>query len=254
MPNTFRRDFSKYNDSLAKEENKLSGELGIYLNGEKLVEVSNRPGYVYVRLRNNLSEVIQTFNDKVSPTYGLPVLVAREGPRYVVRGRDTQRYSNWGTATPFLPKHGNQHSLNFESQGGGDIAFIYSRQFMPLGLFPSGSAGANNLILGDNYVYKKADNSWLVFGVTGTPPITPYKPTNGNALMVLVYGNVNNGNLELLVGSGATFSNTITGTYQVVPYIPVLTGSHLPLYGVRLTSGTNVLGYDNLYDVRQFIR
>lgn len=254
MPNTLRRNFSRYNDSLAKEENKLSGELGIYLNGEKLVEVSNRPGYVYVRLRNNLSEVIQAFNDKVSPTYGLPVLVAREGSRYVVRGRDTERYSNWGTATPFLPKHGNQHSLNFESQGGGDIAFIYSRQFMPLALFPSGSAGSQNLLVGDSYIHQKTNYQWIGFGITGTANlVSNYRPTGSTSIMLLLYADEDTGNIGYIVNSGTHFSNTITGTMEIVPYLPVLQSqSKIPLYGVRLSSGTSILGYDNLYDVRPF--
>ncbi len=50
----------------------FSGELGVTTNGENLVEVSGRPGFVWVRLRNQLNELVQAFNESVSPVFDLP--------------------------------------------------------------------------------------------------------------------------------------------------------------------------------------
>jgi len=53
----------------------FSGQLGVTTGGENVVEVTNRPGFVWVKLRNQLNELIQAFNDEVSPVFDLPVMV-----------------------------------------------------------------------------------------------------------------------------------------------------------------------------------
>src|SRR4030043_136982 len=81
----------------ANELNPIPGILGFLINGVRTVEVPNRNGYVYVRLRDNLSEVCQAFNDNVSPVYGLPVLMVRDSTnrtRYKILGRDLGRYQD----------------------------------------------------------------------------------------------------------------------------------------------------------------
>lgn len=237
------------------EENavNISGRLGIPINGRKEVEVPNRSGYVYVRLRGSTSELIQAFNDKVSPVYDLPVTLKWEGNRYVILSRDTQRYSTWGSYSSFLPRHGNQHSFDPDSGGGGDPVWVYPRQFMPFLVMPSGSYGGPNVVVSE-YTYLNADGSWRSMGETGTFDLTPiYNPTGSSAVMMLIYNDTATGNPGFLVGSGSYFSEAITGTNQVVPYIPSLTVDGLiPLAAVRLVSGSSVIGWDNIYDVRQF--
>jgi len=100
--------------------NLISGELGIQIGGQKTVEVSGRDGFVWVRLRGSQSELIQAYNASVSPIYGLPVLVIRQGNKYAIYGRDIERYDNWGTSA-YLPKHGTQHSFAPELGMGGDV-------------------------------------------------------------------------------------------------------------------------------------
>jgi hypothetical protein len=232
----------------------IYGLLGIPIGGSKKVEVPNRNSYVYVRLRNNTSEVIQAFNNKVAPAYNLPVIVQREGNRYSVVSVDTQRYeNNWNSFAPYLPRHGNTHSFDPESGGGGDITFVHGRQFMPALIFPSGSEGGPNVLLA-SYTLKKENNTWMHVGNTGTPNLTPYIPTGSNAVMVLVYLDSSSGNPSLIVGSGSYFPNTVTGTAQVAPYIPSLAdpNTQIPLAAVRLVTGTNAISWTNIYDVRQY--
>lgn len=232
----------------------ISGMLGIPLDGERRVEVSNRNGFVYVRLRNNQSEVIQAFNNQVSPAYNLPVLVERRGNRYEVVSVDTQRYeSNWPSFAPFLPRHGNTHSFDIETGGGGDIVWVYPRQFMPALVMPSGSAGGPNLIV-NAYTLLNDDGTWRYIPATGTQNLTGHIPSStSGAVMGLVY--IEDGVPRVIVNSGTVFSNTLTGTSQVVPFIPAVANlaTQIPLAAFRLTSGSNRLSWDNIYDVRQWI-
>lgn len=234
----------------------LTGILGIPLGGVKRVEVPNRNAYVYVRLRNNSNEIIEAFNNQVAPSYNLPVKLQRQGNRYVVLGVDTQRYeNNWNSFAPFLPRHGNTHSFDTESGGGGDLVWVYPRQFMPSLVLPSGSAGAGNVILSP-YTLKKDNGSWLYVGNTGTPSIIQYNPTSvTGAIMVLVYLDTSTGNPGLLVGSGTVFLNSITGSSQIAQYIPsvLAPATQIPLAAIRLITGTAAISWDNIYDVRQFL-
>lgn len=256
MTRKLKDALKKQKKTTKKQIPQIYGMLGIPINGAKTVEVANRNSYVYVRLRNNQSEVIQAFNNKVSPAYNLPVIVERQGNRYTVVSVDTERYeNNWNSFAPFLPRHGNTHSFDIESGGAGDIVWVHSRQFMPMLTLPSGSTGGSNVVVA-SYTLKNDDNTWKYVGNTGTPSITPYNPTSPTgAVMVLVYLDIASGNPMLIAGTGTVFSNTLTGTNQIVPYIPSLTNpaTQIPLGAVRLVTGTSRISWDNIYDVRQFL-
>lgn len=233
----------------------IPGLLGIPLDGEKRVEVSGRNSYVYVRLRSNTSEVIQAFNNQVASAYNLPVLVERQGNRYTVIGVDTQRYeNNWNSFAPFLPRHGSTHSFDLDTGGGGDIVWVYPRQFTPLLIMPSGSAGGPNVIV-NPYTLKMDDGTWKYVGNTGTANLTTHNPVSSTgAVLVLIYLDTITGNPNFVVGSGSVFLNSITGASHITPYIPSVTDpTWIPLGAVRLITGTNKISWDNIYDVRQFL-
>lgn len=246
-----RKTVSDYNKSLEKVKQTYSGLLGFTLNGIRQVEHATRNGFVYIRIGDNLSEVVQAFNDKVSPVYDLPVLITRNGNRWVVIGRDAQRYSDWGTSYPFLPKHSDTHSLNRDGGGGGDAVAIYPDQFMPLLVYPSGTLGSGNLLVAPYVLQRTSD--FIYVGNTGTQNLLIYKPTNNQAIMGLVYLDTVSGNPGILINSGTTLAGTITGTSSVSPYIPYPSSIQEPLYAFRLVSGTLSLTWDNLYNARQFI-
>jgi len=236
-----------------KKPNQLSGVLGVYIGGKQTVEVSNRSGFVYVRLNNNISELVQAFNSTVSPIYDLPVIVEFSGGQYRVMGRDASKYANFsGNEGPFLPLHGYTHSFpNKDGVGGGsDVAWIYSSQFMPLLAFPSGTEYAPSVLISP-YIYNWY-GAWMYAGNTGTPSFSSYLPTgSNNAKMLLLYLEGISGNPKFVDGS--EFSATITGSAAILPHLPTISPSTgIPLAGVRLVTGTTVLGWDNLYDVRQF--
>lgn len=248
----FTKAYKRLDVQKADEITPIPGILGFLINGEQVVEVPNRNGYVYVRLRDNLSEVTQAFNDNVSAVYGLPVLLVRDEnnrTRYRILQRDLGRYENWGTSSPYLPAHGATHSFNPISVGA-DLTWVYGNQFMPLLVYPSGTVGAGNALISPSTYYR--NNLWHTAGGTGTASFLPYKPTGGNnAKIVLVYlDDYDNPNLL----AGSEFSANITGTTQIFSYIPTLPNtSALPLSAVRLVTGTQRIVWDNLYDIRPFI-
>ena len=235
-------------------EIEIPGILGFKIAGNDTVEVPNRDGYVYVRLRNNLNEVIQAYNDQVSPVYNLPVVLVRDSidkTRYKVKGRDLGVYEAWGTS-PYLPKHGNQHSFAPNLSGAGDIVWVYSRQFLPLLVRPSGTFGSPICYVEPYVFFDDNSGSWRYAGGENTPTLTTPKPTNNQARMLLVYLD-NLGNIAISTGS-SLFAENITGTSAILPFVPSPASDTIPLSGVRLLSGTSAIGWDNLYDLRPIHR
>jgi hypothetical protein len=227
----------------------LYGSMGIPLSGKKIIQVPDRQGYVYVRLRDNQNEVIQAFNNKVAASYGLPVIVVREGGRYIVQQFNSQRYlNNAQNSAPFLPGHGTQHS--FPRGGGADITWVYSQQIMPGLVFPNATTGTNVMV--EKYPLYSSGGRWIYAGGTGTQNILQYLPTTGSSsLMVLVYLDSITGNPGMLVGSGTYFPANITGS--VYQYLPSPSTTQIPLAGVLLNTGTLSINWDNIYDVRQWV-
>lgn len=239
-----------------KQQNKqvdlqIYGSLGVPLNGSKLVEVPNRNSYVYVRLRDNQNEVIQAFNNKVATSYGLPVIVHREGPRYVVDGVNTLRYNNnLNNFAAYLPKHGQVHS--FFPGGGGDVVWTYSRQMMPLLVYPNSANTGTGVTLYSQPLL--INNQWQLVGGTGTQDFSIYIPTGSNSVMGLIYLDASTGNPGVLINSGTPMSSSITGTGDVMPYVPVPNlATQIPLAAVKINTGTTTVGWDNLYDMREWV-
>lgn len=240
-----------YNESLQLAKVTYSGLMGLAIGGTRKVNIETRAGYVYIRLRDNLSEVIQAYNDKVSPVYDFPVLVERRGNRWYVTGKDDQRYETFGTSAPFLPQHGDQHSFNRDGGGGGDTVWVYPDQFMPLLVYPSGTMGAGNLLVAPYVMQRTSDYAYV--GNTGTPNLLIYKPTNSQAIVGLVYIDKTTGNPGLLIASGTPIAGTITGTAQIIQSVPYPSSNQEALYAFRLVSGTSSVTWNNLYNVRQLV-
>lgn len=240
-------DRQKANDQL-----RFPGILGFPINGVSTVEIPDRPGYVYVRLRDNLNEVIHAYNESVSPVYGLPVVVIRDKvdrSKYRVQGRDVGRYEEWGSTT-YLGMHGPQHSFDLDNPGG-DIVWVWGSQFMPLAPVPSGSSAAGSL-----HVYPYAwhqGNQWNYISTTGTVDLLSYKPTGSDsARMLLVYLDNEAGIPGVLAGDQFSAS-TVSGTGQRLAHLPIpLHSHHIPIAGVFLNSGSSYVSWDNITDVRPY--
>lgn len=237
-----------------KKENKsliLSGLLGISLGGTRLVDVPGRDGFVYVRLRDNTSELIQAYNSEVSPIYELPVLLARQNNVYKIIGRDLDRYGDWGDS-PYLPKHGYQHSFAPHLNAGADPTFIFPQNIIPALAYPSGTLGSQGVCIYP-YTLRDVNGNWKYVGNTGTQNITMYAPSLATgAIMAIVYIDASTGNPGLLINSGTVFHESVTGTQDIVRYLPPVTNpNYIPDAAIRLVTGTTQIGWGNIYDVRQ---
>lgn len=255
MPDKLEKSLSEYTKGRPKAKTQIAGLLGIFLGGIQHIEVPNRNGYVFVRLRNNTSELIQAWNDQVAIVYDLPVLVEWNGHRYIVTGRDTERYApagfGWGSQSTYLPKHGSQHSFAPELGYGGDVAWIYSRQIMPFATTPSGTAGAPVVWVQPHVYRNPADGSWEYIGDGVSPNLLAAKPTGTFARMLLLYWDLDSDSAKIITGS--YFSESFTGTSSILPYVPTVSNSrHIPLSAIRLVSGTTGVLWDNIYDMRQW--
>lgn len=225
-------------------KNTLSGVLGI---STSVVTVDSRPGFVWVRLMDNTSELIQAHNDKVSPIYGMPVILSYDGIKYSVMGRDVNRYTNWKSDAAFLPDHAGQHSAVRGGGGGSDIVWVDSQQFLPLLVLPVGRTGTNSVTVSP-HSYRNSSGNWVYAGNTGTT-IPPSRSITGST-MYLIMLNDTDGTFYGVTGS--VFPANLTGSSQVVPYIPKYTNlNDKPLAAIRMSLTGTVVSWDNLYDVRQ---
>lgn len=248
-----RKQFKRYADRAEPATKLYSGALGIYIGGTQYVDVPNRPGFVYVRLMNDISQLIQVHNQTVSPVYDLPVLVVRANNRYEIYGRDVAQYgSYWDSPSSYIPRHARQHEFDPDNNGGGDLVFVRGEQFYPMMTFPSGSAGANNVLIAPYRYYH--NSQWFYTGNTGTPDLLQYRPTgSANAKLILIGITEDTGNP--FVKTGVEFSANITGAAELTSYVPtnITLGEELPGAIVRLVTGTQVITWANIYDARQYM-
>lgn len=248
----FQNSFEQFDSQVEKQVTQYSGLLGLSIGGAKTVNITSRVGYVYVRLRDNLSEVVQAYNDKVSPVYDFPVIIQRQNNnRWIVVGKDVNRYESFGTSAPFLPAHGSQHSFDRDRGTGGDPVWVYPDQFIPLLVYPSGTSGAGMLMVAPYMLQRSSD--FVYVGNTGTQNLLVYKPTNSNAIIGLVGINTTTGNPTVLIASGTPANGTSTGSAYVAGFAPYPPSNVEPLYLFRLVSGTTSITWSNLYNARQLI-
>jgi hypothetical protein len=261
MPTNLYGAFKALDISKKNKEVYIPGMLGATINGEERVDISGRPGYVYVRIHSNLSEIVQVYNDKVSPVYGLPVLVVRDDvdtTRYRIYGRDTGAYENWQSSTNYVAVHGNQHSFNPENLGGGDIVWVYDQQIMPLLVYPSGTTGAGMVMIAPDLRWNFSNTGtamqWQAVGGTGTASLLTYKPATGSMGSVVLVTLNSYGNPELIAGA-LDFDASVTGGAALLQYLPSWTpyynANYTSLAMVRLVSGTSVITWENIYDLRK---
>lgn len=248
---SFKKAIQQFNEVKEPITYPIPGEIGITIDGQRVTEVPTRGQFVYVRIRSDLSEVIQAFNDKVFPGYGLPVIIKWQNNRYEVIGRDVQRYPEWEEGNPFIARHGETHSLDKEGGNiGSDPVWVYPYQFMPSLVVPFNSDIAKNVYINPSPVL--ASGEWKYLGNTGTPDLLPYRPYSGSSLVLISFDTVS-GNPALFASTGTYIPNNVTGSNQFVDYLPAVDPSiYIPLSYVKLVSGTSNIGWENLYDVRQF--
>lgn len=250
----FYQAVQKFSEQKEPKTSLIPGEIGIVINGNRVTEVPGRGSFVYVRIRSNLSEIVQAFNNKVFPGYGLPVLLQWKNGRYEVFSRDSQRYPQWEEENPHLPKHGQTHILDVDGRNlGDDPVWVYPYQFMPLLVSPFNVGGVQNVYIHPHPIHNPLGELRFV-GNTGTPSFAPYKPISGS-VVVLVALDTRTGNPALFASTGTYIPPSTTGTVELAAYLPASNPFYyLPLSFIELQSGTTQIGWENIHDLRQFSR
>lgn len=222
--------------------------LGAYVNGQKTLQVSGRPDFVWCRLRGGTSEVIQAFNDKVALHWDLPVLVYRdpEAPnQWRIHGRDIRAYQDWEGAS-YMPPHADSHSFSGGERTGSDVVWTYKRQYMPMLPRPIASGTMAVYIEPDFYYFEGGFHWWPG---SGTADLSSYRPTGAyNARYVTVYIEGDSGNPAVLAGDEFSM---ILPPDDPGSYIPIPTPDQgVPIAAVTLQTGTSRIGWGEIYDLR----
>lgn len=235
-----------------------TGFLGLYSeDGNKVVDVPGRQGYVYVRLINDLSSAVVAYNDAVLTQWGIAVIVERvQGPKGIVwrvKGKDAASSVNITLypGVPFLPNHGYQHSFGggTGTSVGTDPVWVYKNQFMPLNVTPSNPLSMRGYVNGDSYIY---GDDVIYFGSTGTADFTPLIPSSASeARFITVCLNTATNQLEYITGSVIPSDTAITNPYEqiLLPTNP----NDIPLKAVILVGNMTEVRWSNLYDIRTFL-
>lgn len=228
--------------------------MGAYVNGQKTLQVTGRPDFVWVRLRGATSEVAQAFNDVVGEHWDLPILIKRDEmahDRWRVHARDIRAYADWGGAS-YIPPHAESHSFGDPNQTGGiDPVWIFKRQFMPLLPRPMVS-GSMAIYLEPDFFYFEGQYHW--WPGSGTTDLGGYIPTGAfNARFVTVYLDGDLRIPQFLAGPEFDFVSygpwgvaTDPGTYISLPD----SSQGIPIAAVRLYTGSTTIGWGDIYDLR----
>jgi hypothetical protein len=222
--------------------------LGAYLNGQKTLRVANRPDYVWCRIRGSTSEVIQAHNEAVALHWDLPILVFRDPnfpDRWKVYGRDIRQYEDW-QGTSYLPPHADSHSFANAARVGSDPVWVAKRQFMPLLPRPVATGSMSIFIEPDFYYFGGQYNWWPG---SGTADMSSYKPTGAsNGRFLTVYIDGDSGVPAFIAGPefNAIFPPEDPGDYITLPD----PSDGVPLVAVFLLSGTQRIGWGELFDLR----
>lgn len=238
----------------AKQDRKkyFTGLLGIRVDGIKRVKVPNRPGYVYVRLGGSYSEIIEAVNEGVQELFDLSVKVTESDSNpgaYVVIGRDIGQNTSGAPSSVNISKHGQTHSFG----NGNDPVWIYRNQLVqPLQAHPTTPRSMKLFVESDFYTF---NNEFKYFVGRETANLTSLKPTTPNKVRwVTVYIDANE-SLQYKTGSLFTevtplFSSPTGSVY----YIPeVLPNEGIPLTAVYLQTGTSIIDWSNIRDIRTFL-
>ncbi len=231
-----------------------TGFLGTRVTGAKVVEVPERPGFVYVRLRGDASSVAIAFNERVPPFYDTPVrlMVDEFDPKvYRILGRNIGVYPTW-PASASIGSHGAQHQFGGGDQAGRDIVWVHKGQFTAMLARPIGDEGTMQLYVEEDW-YEWGSGVYYFAGAY-SPDLASYRPTGAySQKYVTLYFDGADETVKVLEGT----------EYQVYPYPPTDPHNYVPtissLLGINLCSvslgtGTSSIWWDRIWDIRPVIR
>ncbi len=244
----------------AKQDNiqEFPALLGAFIDGLQTIAVNGQPDYVWCRIEGNTSQRVKAFNQHaggVGHHFNLPIIIVRDAVNpdiWKVTGRDVRIYPRWQKTTtdpytsPYLVKHGSDHSFASHPTMGADPVWVFKRQMMPLLPHPD-STGTMSLKIASDFYYFGGRYRW--FATTGTVDFTSVLPSGAsNARFVTVYIDGNTGNPAYLTG---TEFNALTPPPDPGDFILAPSAAQgVPVAAVYLLSGTSRISWTEIYDLR----
>lgn len=209
------------------------------------VFADNRPNYVWIAESNQPESRHIVFNNRVSPVEGLNVWV-RKSPKppfqLEIDGVYISGMLSDEDVTIFsLPNHAPNHQYPSEADPGFDKVLIYQPAIQ---ILKTTGNGTNLTVTTQPYIYY-LDGVREFFSGFNTD-LSVYLPTAGNDVGLLIYLNLNTGNLAVDSGTEVPTGNTVT--YPIIP------DSSIPSAYVLLQDGqTQVTTATHIIDVRDFL-
>lgn len=215
MAITMRDAIIQRDRGAAKKEDVRVYSLAVIVSIGGSVEVSNRPGYVWVRELGNNGSTFHCYNNAVAPLEGLPVIIgwstkASFGREIIGKAPSIARNPDYDGAAYPRP-HSEAHQMP-KGNYGSDPLVVYQPAIAPLRVYPAYNFVVNVDPLDNYYVdgYPRTYSGGMV-------DVSSKKPAVGFKRWVLVYLNKTTNMLGTLVGAEVQAS-------AVAPKPPVVQG------------------------------
>lgn len=190
-------------------------------NGQGVVAVPNKPGYVYVRMPDG--QTAEAYNARMPLTDDMPIIVGYDDfNQLLFQVLEFRHAYNDQLPTTVQQHHETHEFLNV--LGGTDVVFSDIRQLTHLAVYP-----ASGLVVS---VY--GGTVWTATGyqfVSGLIDLTAYVPVSG-AVLVAVCLNAS-GTLTVLDGG----SNPGARTFLSLLDLPAIPAGYRPLAAIALEAG-----------------
>lgn len=222
---------------------------GILGNGDGLVEVPGRAGYVYVRNRANpeataveAEEVIHC-EGTVPLIEGYPVLygMAVSGRKEIL-SRDYDFLSDW-VFNDYLRSHHEQHQFP-----GHDTVWVQKQQINPFLVYPSSPTDWTVSVHEDYYAYE--DSTVWFEGATSKDFEEDKPPYAGQGRYMTIYLDCSTNSLAYLTGDIFTILLPPSDRDDMIETPPE--GS-IPLAAIYIQGDQTSISWDEIYDIRLLI-
>jgi hypothetical protein len=247
----FRRAIQKRLAGKSDKPQLIPGLLGAYAEGQWVVKIPGRTPFCYVRIHGNNSEVVEAFNDSVSPVLGLSVVLTRDEltPSYYrVLRRDIPKYPNWNETQ--LGYHAIQHQFGGTGSAGRDVVWVQKQQFVPLEVRPIAATGSYQCYVDPEYY--EFNGEYKYFSGSSTPDLSVLRPAAiGQGLFATIYLDGNTDSLNLVTGSVFSHTPWPDDFRTHIPNIESAMG--IPLAGILLTHEMAGIYWNQIYDIRPIL-
>lgn len=224
---------------LDTKETRRDYERALAGDGNGVIDVPDRPLYIYARLQGDPSRLVSAFNPFLALANDAPIVLLKKYDRNRVVGYEVEGISSevqWSGYTPITyPPHAHSHEVDGSGTGGWDAVNVYER--MITSLRPNAQT-APDLTVAVAPGYYNIDGVEYYFAGGNTGAFTP--PVSGAEYHVVTLDAA--GTLAIEVGA-------LTSP----PVVFTLPASVIPLAAVYLIVGQTSIVESDILDIRPFL-